>query len=182
MYFIETINNQEWNVQHFNSFNEYMSKKEYLRSINVERLEVYDKVDPNVICCLVGIDTISTYCENNDEVDDNKMEFLNYSYDNQFTLSDYDIEFSSYKSKISENEKIEFSEKYYKLIKEIIYVPSDNIKFVVKMIKETEKGFPTMKRSKVSCKRYSYQFQIISENEIDRVNILEMITFCQELI
>ena len=44
------------------------------------------------------------------------------------------------------------------------------------MIKETEKGFPTMKRSKVSCKRYSYQFQIISENEIDTGNILEMIT------
>ena len=176
MYFIETINNQEWNVQHFNSFNEYMSKKEYLRSINVERLEVYDKVDPNVICCLVGIDTISTYCENNDEVDENQMEFLNYSYDNEITLSDYDIAFSSYKLKKSENEKKEFAEKYYKLIKEIIYVSPDNIKFVVKMIKETEKGFPTMKRSKVSCKRYSYQFQIISENEIDTGNILEMIT------
>jgi len=176
MYFIETINNQEWNVQHFNSFHEYMNKQEYKQSINIERLDVYDKVDPNVICCLVGIDTISTYCQNNDEIDENQLEFLNYSYENVSTLAEYDIEFSMYELKTSENEKKEMSEKHYKLIKEISYVSPENIKFVVKMIKETEQGFSTMKRSKVSCKRYTYQFQIISENEIDRRNILEMIT------
>jgi mRNA (guanine-N7-)-methyltransferase len=153
-----------------------MNKQEYKQSINIERLDVYDKVDPNVICCLVGIDTISTYCQNNDEIDENQLEFLNYSYENVSTLAEYDIEFSMYELKTSENEKKEMSEKHYKLIKEISYVSPENIKFVVKMIKETEQGFSTMKRSKVSCKRYTYQFQIISENEIDRRNILEMIT------